>query len=192
MILILDNYDSFTYNLFQYVGGLTPDVKVVRNDKITVEEVEALSPSHIVISPGPGYPSSAGISVPLIRSLAGEIPILGVCLGHQAIGEAFGAAIVHAPSLMHGKADRIQICPESPLFQGLPSEIKVGRYHSLMVDKTSLPEMLEEIAVSPDGCVMALAHRQMPVYGIQFHPESILTPDGIKIIQNFLQIGERA
>jgi anthranilate synthase component 2 len=191
MILILDNYDSFTYNLFQYVGTLDPDIKVVRNDKITVEEVGSLSPSHIIISPGPGYPLDAGISIPLIRSMAGKIPVLGVCLGHQAVGEAFGGNIIHAPQLMHGKADKISICSESPIFQGLPSKIEVGRYHSLAVSRENLPDTLDEIAVSKDGCIMALAHRELPVYGIQFHPESVLTPDGMKIIQNFLQIGEQ-
>lgn len=189
MILMIDNYDSFTYNLYQYIGTINPEIEVCRNDKITVDEALAKSPSHIILSPGPGYPKDAGICVDLIRA-AGDIPILGVCLGHQAIGEAFGAGIVHAPRIMHGKSDRVAINGLCPLFKGISGELEVGRYHSLVIDAKTMPAVLSLTARSDDGCVMGVMHNSRPVYGIQFHPESVLTPDGMTIIRNFLSSRE--
>lgn len=188
MILILDNYDSFTYNLYQYVGTINSDIKVVRNDKITVKEIEELNPSHIIISPGPGFPKDAGICIEAIKELAGKVPMLGVCLGHQAIGEAFGGDIVHAPTLMHGKADIIELKTDCPIFKGLDKNTEVGRYHSLVVSRETLPSVLEVTALSRDGLIMAVKHKDYDVYGIQFHPESVLTPNGFKMIENFLSI----
>lgn len=187
MIVMIDNYDSFTYNLYQYIGGIDPDIRVFRNDKISAEEVLELSPSHIILSPGPGYPASAGICIELIKK-AGNIPLLGVCLGHQAIGEAFGARIVHAPRIMHGKSYTITLDESCPLFKGLGRTAQAGRYHSLVIDPASLPEELKITAESDDGCIMGISHMMRPVYGIQFHPESVLTPDGIKMIRNFLAL----
>lgn len=187
MILMIDNYDSFTYNLVQALGVLNPDIHVVRNDKITAEGVLALNPSHVVLSPGPGFPKDAGISEELVRALAGRVPILGVCLGHQAIGEAFGGQVVHAPHLVHGKAAPITL-KESPLFAGLPKRIQAGRYHSLVVDPKTLPASLVVTAETDTGEIMAFQHREYPVFGLQFHPESILTPQGPTILENFLQI----
>ena len=187
MIIMIDNYDSFTYNLYQYIGTLNPDIEVYRNDKITVDEVIAKNPDHIILSPGPGFPHDAGICVELIKK-AGDIPVLGVCLGHQAIGEAFGAKIVHAPRIMHGKRDTVAIDETCPIFTGLGKTMEVGRYHSLVIDKKSVPEALEVVSESDDGCIMAIRHKERPVYGIQFHPESVLTPQGMKMIENFLMI----
>lgn len=187
MIFILDNYDSFTYNLFQYVGTIHPDVTVMRNDVVTVEQVLNRKPERIIVSPGPGYPADAGICIPLIQQ-AGEIPILGVCLGHQAIGEAFGGKIVHAPQVMHGKADIAKLDTSCKLFHGLPPEVQVGRYHSLVISPETLPEELKITAQTSDGCIMAVQHKTRPIYGIQFHPESVLTPDGMQMIRNFLEV----
>jgi anthranilate synthase component 2 len=186
MIIIIDNYDSFTYNLYQYIGEINPDIEVYRNDKITIEEIREKKPSHIIISPGPGFPKDAGISVELIKSLGKEIPLLGVCLGHQSIGEAFGGNVIHAGELMHGKASEIDIDTESRLFKGMPQKIMAGRYHSLIVENSSLPKELKITAKTEDGEIMGLMHKEYPIYGIQFHPESILTPDGKEIIKNFL------
>ncbi|WP_270740009.1 anthranilate synthase component II [Massilioclostridium coli] len=186
MIFILDNYDSFTYNLFQYVGTIQPDVKVMRNDAVSVQQVLEMKPDRIIISPGPGYPADAGICIPLIQQ-AGEIPILGVCLGHQAIGEAFGSKIVHAPQVMHGKADVATVDTNCKLFHGLQTEVQVGRYHSLVIAPETLPEELQITAQTSDECIMAVQHKTRPVYGIQFHPESVLTPDGMQMIRNFLE-----
>ena len=188
MITIIDNYDSFTYNLYQYIGTLCPDIKVYRNDKITVEEVAAEKPDRIIVSPGPCYPSDAGICIELIQKLSGKFPILGVCLGHQSIGEAFGGKIVRAPRLMHGKADIAELDTSSKLFAGLNSKEQVGRYHSLIIENASLPECLKVTAKTDDNCIMAVEHKSHPTYGIQFHPESVLTPCGMKIIENFLKI----
>lgn len=188
MILIIDNYDSFTYNLYQYVCGLGFHTEVYRNDELTLEAVAAKKPSHIIISPGPGFPSSAGISTDLAKDLGATIPILGVCLGHQAIGEAFGGKVIHAPQLVHGKASKIRLLPGCRLFESLPREIMAGRYHSLIVDRETLPESLQVTAVTEDGLIMGLKHREHEIYGIQFHPESILTPNGIEILENFLKI----
>jgi len=188
MILIIDNYDSFTYNLYQYVGSINPDIRVVRNDEVTVNEISKIKPSHIIISPGPGFPKDAGISVEAAKVLGEHIPILGVCLGHQAIGEAFGGKIVHADSLMHGKSSVIKINNGCGIFAGLPDRITVGRYHSLIVERSSLPSELEIIAETEEGEIMAVRHRRHHIYGVQFHPESVLTPDGMTILSNFLSI----
>ena len=188
MILLIDNYDSFTFNLFQFVGMLTSEVKVYRNDQITVEAVAALQPSHIILSPGPGFPKDAGICEEILEKLQGQLPILGVCLGHQAIGEVFGGKIVHAKELVHGKQSLIKIDNSSRLFKGLPQEIPAARYHSLIVEKKSKPECLEVLAATADGEIMAVKHRDHDIYGVQFHPESIMTPDGLQILRNFLAI----
>ena len=189
MILIIDNYDSFTYNLYQYIGSINKDVTVYRNDKITLEDIKKMQPSHIVISPGPGYPKDAGICEKVIKEFAGKIPILGVCLGHQAIGEVFQAKVVLANHLVHGKQCDVHIANGSEIFLGLAPIIKAARYHSLIVAKENLPDELLVIAESADGEIMGLKHRDCNVFGVQFHPESIMTPDGIKILENFLRIG---
>ncbi len=188
MILLIDNYDSFSYNVYQLAGSVDPDIQVVRNDQITIPEIERKAPRAIILSPGPGRPADAGISEAIIPSFAGKIPILGICLGHQAICEAFGAEITYAKEMKHGKQSQVQLRPDSRLFQGIGKQMLVGRYHSLAVKKDSIPDILEVTAVSEDGEVMAVEHREYPVYGIQFHPESVLTPDGIRIMENFLSI----
>jgi anthranilate synthase component II len=188
MILIIDNYDSFTYNLYQYIGEMNPDIEVYRNDKIRIKEIAEKKPSHIIISPGPGFPAEAGISIELIRALGPVIPILGVCLGHQAIGEAYGGIVTHAKELMHGKASEVDVERDCQLFTSLPEKITVGRYHSLIVEKEELPEELKVTARSADGEIMGLQHIKYPVFGIQFHPESILTPTGKEILKNFLKV----
>lgn len=187
MIIMIDNYDSFTYNLYQYIGTINPDIEVYRNDKITVDEVLAKKPDHIILSPGPGFPKDAGICVDLIKN-AGDIPILGVCLGHQAIGEAFGGKIVHAPRIMHGKSDIVTVDTSCPVFEGIDERVEVGRYYSLVIDKESIPDCLDITAESDDGCIMAIKHKKKNIYGIQFHPESVLTPNGMSMIENFLNI----
>lgn len=188
MILLIDNYDSFTYNLYQYIGTLDPDIKAVRNDKITIEEIRALSPSAIILSPGPGKPKDAGICEKVVEELGADIPILGVCLGHQAICEYYGGTVGHAKKLMHGKQSETEVDTDSPLFNGLPSKIKVARYHSLSLEEETLPDVLRVIARADDGEVMAVAHKKNKVYGVQFHPESIMTPDGMTILKNFLSL----
>lgn len=189
MILLIDNYDSFSYNLFQLVGTLNPDIRVVRNDLLSVPEIEALSPEAILLSPGPGRPSDAGICEEAVQKLSGKIPILGVCLGHQAICEAFGGTVGYAKTLMHGKSSLTKLAPSCPLFQDLPPEIPVARYHSLAA-KEPLPPDLEAAAVAEDGEIMALQHKTHPTFGLQFHPESILTPDGETILKNFLTFAQ--
>lgn len=186
MILLIDNYDSFSYNLYQLLGCEEPQIKVVRNDEITVTEIEEMNPEYIVLSPGPGRPENAGICVETVKKFAGEIPILGVCLGHQAICEAFGGKVSYAEKLMHGKTSQIKIDTDSRLFKGMEEEIPAARYHSLALVEESLPEELKVTARADDGTVMAVEHREFPVYGLQFHPESILTPDGNKMIRNYL------
>lgn len=188
MELIIDNYDSFTYNLYQYMGNLNPDIQVIRNDAITVEGIRKLQPDHLILSPGPGRPCDAGVCEPALRELKGEFPILGVCLGHQAIGEVFGGTVTYARQLMHGKQSTVTLDRTSPLFKGLPEQILVGRYHSLAIDPDTLPEVLKATATTEDGEVMAVEHRDYPIYGLQFHPESILTPEGMTIIRNFLDL----
>lgn len=185
MILLIDNYDSFSYNLYQLIGELRQDIKVVRNDELTVEDIKKLNPSHIIISPGPGHPKDAGICEKVIKSYAGEIPILGVCLGHQAICEAFGGQIGYAKTLMHGKQSAVKVDNSCKIFKGLPAELKVARYHSLAAVEENLPEELLVIAKADDGEVMAVKHRDYEVYGLQFHPESILTPEGSRMLDNF-------
>jgi anthranilate synthase component 2 len=183
---MIDNYDSFTYNLVQYFGELGETVRVVRNDEIQVEEIEALAPQRIVISPGPCTPNEAGVSLPVIARFAGRIPILGVCLGHQAIGQAFGGRVVHARQLMHGKVSPIHHAGLG-VFRGLPSPFNATRYHSLAVERASLPAELEITAWTDDGEIMGLRHRTLPVEGVQFHPESILTEHGHALLRNFLE-----
>lgn len=188
MILLIDNYDSFSYNLVQMAGSIRPDIKVVRNDAMTVEEVFQMKPSHIILSPGPGYPKDAGICEELVKKADGKIPILGVCLGHQGICEAFGAKITHARHLMHGKQSHIRIHNENRIFKGLNPEEDVARYHSLVAAPESIPACLEVIGEDMHGEIMAVAHREYPIFGLQFHPESILTPNGRQMMVNFLNI----
>ena len=187
MIFILDNYDSFTYNLVQALGELGAQIQVRRNDQVTVEQIESLAPEAIVLSPGPGRPRDAGILMETIRHFAGKVPILGVCLGHQAIGEVFGGKVVFAPSLVHGKTAEV-LHDGKTLFRGLPRPFAAARYHSLVVDPRSIPPSLEVSATTPDGVVMGLRHKKLPVEGVQFHPESILTAAGPKLLQNFLDL----
>lgn len=187
MILLIDNYDSFSYNLYQLVGEINPDIRVIRNDEMTVEEIENLSPEKIIISPGPGKPDDAGICIDVIKHFAGKVPILGVCLGHQAICKAFGAAVSHAKSIMHGKESVIKTNTSSLIFKGLPKNITVARYHSLAAVDSTMPDCLKITATSDDGEIMAVEHRHFPVYGLQFHPESIMTPDGMTMLRNFMK-----
>ena len=188
MILLIDNYDSFSYNLVQMFGSINPDIRVIRNDEMTAEEIRDLSPSHILLSPGPGYPKDAGVCEDVVRKLGKDIPILGVCLGHQGICEVYGAEITHARKLMHGKQSILTIDSSDPLFKGLPEKLPAARYHSLIAGKESLPDCLAVIAADDMGEIMAVKHKDYPVYGLQFHPESILTPDGKTILENFLSI----
>lgn len=188
MILVIDNYDSFAYNLVQAIGTITKQserIVVVRNDQIKVAEIKELNPSQIILSPGPGRPKEAGICEEVIRTYEGQIPILGVCLGHQAICEVYGATITHAKVLMHGKQSSIKVNPECELFAGMEETMVVGRYHSLVASREQLPEVLEVVAETEDGTVMAVKHKKYPIFGVQFHPESILTPMGLKVISNF-------
>ena len=189
MVLLIDNYDSFSYNLVQYIGAILEsdaDIHVVRNDELIVAGIRALKPKHIVISPGPGKPSEAGICIDAVRKLHGEIPILGICLGHQAIFEAFGGTVSYASKLMHGKASDVTLDTENALFKSMPNVIQAGRYHSLAGIESTLPVELRITARTSDGEIMAVCHKEYPVYGVQFHPESILTPKGETIIENFL------
>ena len=186
MLLMIDNYDSFTYNLVQYFAELGAEVVVHRNDEISVAQIAALNPQHIVISPGPCTPNEAGISVPLITAFAGKIPILGVCLGHQSIGQAFGGKIIHAKQLMHGKTSAIHHNNTS-VFHGLPNPFTATRYHSLVIERETLPECLEITAQTHDGEIMGVCHKALAVHGVQFHPESILTEHGHDMLKNFLQ-----
>lgn len=187
MILVIDNYDSFTYNLVQYLGELGEDIVVRRNDETTLGDIEANLPSRILISPGPGCPSDAGISLALIAHFAGRVPILGVCLGHQAIGQVFGGRVVRASTVVHGKASEV-VHDGKSIFRGLDSPLKAGRYHSLIVERESLPACLEVSAETRDGVIMGLRHHEQKIEGVQFHPESILTPAGKKLLSNFLQL----
>lgn len=185
MILLIDNYDSFTYNLYQYMGIFHRDIQVVRNDKITVEEIQKLQPERIVLSPGPKSPADAGICMDVVQEFYDKVPILGICLGHQSIGAAFGAEIIHAKELMHGKQSRITHSGRG-IFQGIPSPVRVARYHSLAVDEKTLSPDFEILARTDDGEIMAMEHKKYPVIGIQFHPESVFTEYGKKMIENFL------
>ncbi|HLI34521.1 MAG TPA: aminodeoxychorismate/anthranilate synthase component II [Terriglobia bacterium] len=187
MILVIDNYDSFTYNLVQYLGELGAEVYVRRNDQTTLEEIQRLRPERIVISPGPKTPNEAGICLDLIRDFAGSKPILGVCLGHQAIGQAFGGKVVRAPQVMHGKTSLIHHDAKG-VFAGLPNPFPATRYHSLIVERESLPSCLEISATSPEGLIMGVRHKEMKVEGVQFHPESVLTEAGKQLLANFLRL----
>ena len=189
MILLIDNYDSFSYNLYQLVGSIEPDIMAVRNDMLTVDEIAASHPQAILLSPGPGRPADAGVCEDVVRQLSGTVPILGVCLGHQAICEAFGGVVTYAERLMHGKSSTCELDTTSPLFRGLPAQIEAARYHSLAADEASLPDCLRVTARTADaGEIMAVAHVDHPTFGVQFHPESILTPTGERIARNFLSI----
>ena len=187
MLLMIDNYDSFTYNLVQYLGELGETVKVYRNDEITLDQIEALKPGRIVISPGPCTPNEAGVSVATIQRFAGKIPILGVCLGHQSIGQAYGGKIVHAAQLMHGKTSDIRHA-SSGVFRGLPDPLTATRYHSLVIERESFPDALEITAEIADGTIMAVQHRTLPIHGVQFHPESIASQYGHQLLKNFLDM----
>ncbi len=187
MILLIDNYDSFSYNLYQYVGEINPDITVIRNDEKTIEEIRSMNPSHIILSPGPGRPENAGVIIDVVKELGTEFPILGVCLGHQAICAAFGAEITYASRLMHGKKSLTELDVDSPIFDGCEKETFVARYHSLAADEKSLPDDLKIIAKTVEGEIMAVSHKSLPIYGLQFHPESILTPEGKKMLKNFLR-----
>lgn len=186
MILLIDNYDSFSYNLYQLIGAFRPDTKVVRNDAVTLDEIEAMAPEAIFLSPGPGRPENAGICIPLIQKFAGrQIPIFGVCLGHQAICAAFGAKVGYAKTLMHGKVSQVKVINDSPIFKNMTEPFSVARYHSLAALEETLPQELRVTAVTDDGEIMAVEHKDYPIYGVQFHPESVMTPDGAKMIENF-------
>lgn len=186
--ILIDNYDSFSYNLFQLVGSLDPDIKVVRNDAITPEQILEMKPERVIISPGPGRPADAGICEDFVSKVAGKVPILGVCLGHQAICEAYGATITYAARLMHGKSSEISLEPGCPLFRGLGTRTVVGRYHSLAAERGTVPEGLIVTAVADDGEIMAVEDPEKKVFGVQFHPESILTPDGRRMLANFMEV----
>lgn len=187
MIYLIDNYDSFSYNLYQMIGEINPDIKVVRNDALSVEELKEADPSAIILSPGPGRPIDAGICEAVVSEIT-DIPILGVCLGHQAICEAFGGTVGYAKQLMHGKSSIVELDADSPIFKGLPEQVQVARYHSLALEPDSLPECLQVTAKTLDGEIMAVQHEALPIFGVQFHPESILTPEGKKMLENFLSL----
>ena len=188
MILLIDNYDSFSYNLFQLVGEIEPDIKVIRNDEMTVEEIKKLAPDRIILSPGPGRPEDAGIIIEAAKTLGKNIPILGVCLGHQAICAAFGATVTYAKRLMHGKQSDVKFDKDCPLFKGCPEIAPVARYHSLAADPETIPDCLKVTAVTTEGEIMAVQHRDFPIFGVQFHPESIMTPDGKTMLDNFIKL----
>ncbi|HAL73593.1 MAG TPA: aminodeoxychorismate/anthranilate synthase component II [Clostridiales bacterium] len=188
MILLIDNFDSFTYNVYQMVGEINPDIQVFRNDALTPADIRRLKPERIIFSPGPGYPASAGQMPAIIRELHREVPMLGICLGHQALAEAFGGVISEASQPVHGKRSPVHLDTDCPLFRGLPAEIIAGRYHSLVVNRASLPSCFKITATSPDGQIMGIQHRELPLFGLQFHPESILTTHGTEMLQAFLAI----
>jgi len=188
MILLIDNYDSFSYNLFQMVGEISPNIKVIRNDEMSVEEIKSLAPTKIIISPGPGRPEDAGVIIDVVKELGRSIPILGVCLGHQAICMAFGATVTYAKELMHGKDSLTYFDTDSTIFSGLPNKSKVARYHSLAASEDTIPTELKVVAKTDDGEVMAVEHRHYPIYGVQFHPESIMTEYGKEMLRNFISL----
>lgn len=190
MILLIDNYDSFSYNLYQLAGTINTDIKVIRNDEMTIEEIKKLKPDRIIFSPGPGRPEHAGIIMEAAKTLAKNIPTLGVCLGHQAICAAYGAKVTYAKALMHGKQSGVKVNIESVLFKNCPEIMKVARYHSLAADQSTIPDCLVITAQTEDGEVMAVQHREYPIYGVQFHPESIMTPYGKQILENFIDGGK--
>ena len=186
MILLIDNYDSFSYNLYQLIGEIDPAIKVIRNDEMDIEEIRDLKPERIILSPGPGRPEDAGVIVECARTLGKEIPLLGVCLGHQAVCRAFGATVTYARELMHGKQSVVEFDTKCPLFRGCPGKAPVARYHSLAAAPDTIPDCLKVTAVTEDGEVMAVQHKEYPIFGVQFHPESIMTPDGKRMLENFL------
>lgn len=188
MILLIDNYDSFSYNLYQLIGEISPDIKVIRNDEMTVEEIRELSPDRIILSPGPGRPEDAGIIIDVAKTLGKDIPVLGVCLGHQAICAAFGATVTYAKELMHGKQSEVKFDTDCPLFKDCPDTAPVARYHSLAADADTIPVELKVCALTADGEVMAVQHKDHPIYGVQFHPESIMTPNGKQMLENFIRL----
>lgn len=187
MIALIDNYDSFSYNLYQLIGEVNPDIKVYRNDEVTVSELKEMKPEAVILSPGPGKPADAGICIQAAKELGDDIPVLGVCLGHQSICEAYGARVSYAKEMMHGKTSVIELDTNSALFKGMEKKITVARYHSLAAVKDTIPDVLKVTAVADDGEIMAVEHVSKKIYGVQFHPESVLTPDGIHMIRNFLQ-----
>lgn len=186
MNLLIDSYDSFSWNLFQLAGTIEPDIRVIRNDEMTAEEIRALRPAHIILSPGPGRPEEAGVLIDAVRKIH-DIPILGVCLGHQAICRAFGASVTYAGRLMHGRQSEVRLDTDCPLFAGCPESVPAARYHSLAADAATLPPELKVTALADDGEIMAVQHREYPIYGVQFHPESVMTPDGERMLRNFLK-----
>lgn len=186
MNLLIDSYDSFSWNLFQLAGTIEPDIRVIRNDEMTAEEIRALRPAHIILSPGPGQPEEAGVLIDAVRKIH-DIPILGVCLGHQAICRAFGASVTYAGRLMHGRQSEVRLDTDCPLFAGCPKSVPAARYHSLAADAATLPPELKVTARADDGEIMAVQHREYPIYGVQFHPESVMTPDGERMLRNFLK-----
>ena len=188
MILLIDNYDSFSYNLYQLIGSVEKDIKVIRNDEYTIEEIEVMAPEALILSPGPGKPADAGVCIDAVKYFAGKLPMLGVCLGHQAICEAFGGTVSYAKELMHGKQSKVYQGGTGKLFRGLGPEFKAARYHSLAAEAESLPAGLKVVAEADDGEIMALEHAEYPIYGEQFHPESVMTPDGRKMIENFMEV----
>lgn len=187
MILLIDNYDSFSYNLYQFIGEIDPDIRVIRNDELTIDEIRELKPDHIILSPGPGRPEDAGVIVEAARTLGKEIPTMGVCLGHQAICQAFGATITYASRLMHGKQSEVTFDKDCPLFAGCPDRAPVARYHSLAADPDTIPDCLKVTCLTTEGEIMAVQHRDYPIFGVQFHPESIMTPDGKVMVRNFIR-----
>ena len=187
MILLIDNYDSFSYNLYQLVGAIDPDIRVIRNDELRIEEIDALHPARIILSPGPGRPEDAGVLIDVVQELSPRIPTLGVCLGHQAICAAFGATVTYARELMHGKQSPVRFDTGSLLFRNCPETAPVARYHSLAADAATMPDCLTVTAVTEDGEIMAVQHKDYPIYGVQFHPESIMTPNGKTMLENFLK-----
>lgn len=186
MNLLIDSYDSFSWNLFQLAGTIEPDIRVIRNDEMTAEEIRALCPAHIILSPGPGRPEEAGVLIDAVRKIH-DIPILGVCLGHQAVCRAFGASVTYAGRLMHGRQSEVRLDTDCPLFAGCPESVSAARYHSLAADAATLPPELKVTALADDGEIMAVQHREYPIYGVQFHPESVMTPDGERMLRNFLK-----
>lgn len=186
MNLLIDSYDSFSWNLFQLAGTIEPDIRVIRNDEMTAEEIRVLHPGHIILSPGPGRPEEAGVLIDAVRKIH-DIPILGVCLGHQAICRAFGASVSYAGRLMHGRQSEVRLDTDCPLFAGCPESVPAARYHSLAADAATLPPELKVTALADDGEIMAVQHREYPIYGVQFHPESVMTPDGERMLRNFLK-----
>lgn len=186
MIVLIDNYDSFSYNLYQMLGSIDPEITVVRNDAMTCEQIEEMHPDHIILSPGPGRPEDAGICVEAVKYFEGKVPILGVCLGHQSICQAYGAKITYAEKLMHGKQSIVTLDQTDRLFKGMEKETKVARYHSLVADQNIMPDCLKVTVTAEDGTIMAVKHKQYETYGVQFHPESVLTPEGKQMLENFL------